>query len=94
MIGAVDFNAIDFVEPLNVPNIIRVPFSEPVTYGYVQTPKESPVGVLDNAVLEVRFNGRRFNLIERLGGKSLRGIAIDVDSGEVVTLDFSDMKIG
>lgn len=64
--------------------------NEPVHFSFVATPKESPAGILDNATAEIRFDpqglNRTFHVIEQ-NGNLLE--CIDIETGEIITLDFS-----
>ena len=55
-----------------------------VSYRIVSTPKESPVGILENATLEIIVDGRVFHRMDSLHDGSC--LAIDVETGDIVRL--------
>ena len=82
----------------NTSPVIQVPYERPVTYSSTKVPKEVPLemreyfpdGVVDCAAMVVQFDGNTYHLLDESGGSKCRD-AFDIDTGEIVTLDFSDV---
>ena len=65
---------------------IPVPNDSAVAFQVVNIPSETLAGILDAAAIEVRFADRRFQLLPPEAIPQCE--ALDVDSGEIVVLDF------
>ena len=79
--------------------IIEVPFTRPVTYSFDEIPREVPQevrgafpdGVAKSAVFTVDFDGNKYQLFDTEGDSNQRE-AIDIATGDIVTLDFTEVQ--
>ena len=65
---------------------IMVPNNAPVDFQIVDIPSETPDGILKAAAIEVRFADRRFQLLPPAAIPQCE--ALDMNSGDIVVLDF------
>lgn len=74
-----------------MPAMIAVPNDSPVVVRVVDIPSETPAGIRSVAGIEVRFAERRFQLLPPEAIPHCA--ALDVDSGEIVVLDFEAAEL-
>lgn len=81
--------------------IIVVPHERPVTYSCVEVPREVPLelksyfpdGVATSSAVAVKFDGHTYHVSD-WQGTSKRKNALDIDTGDVVILDFANVRRG
>ena len=75
--------------------IVKVPWERPVTYSYAEVPREVPLElrsyfpdvVAKGSAVVVQFDGNTYQTLDSLTGNKLQ-VAMEIDTGEIVTLDF------
>lgn len=72
--------------------------SEPVSFQYVRIPRETgipEIGVVDDGTMAVTQGGRTFHFFKDEYDQSRhRGEAIDIATGEIVTVQFEEGVFG
>ena len=65
---------------------MKIESGEVLIWEYVRVPRESPVGIIDSAVLQLIVRGRTLHCMEK--SPNLQSMWMDIDTGELVAIDF------
>lgn len=83
------------------PPTVRVPRGRAVNYSTAEVPREVPIelrgyfpdGTASSTVMVVQFDGDKYHMMDS-PGISKRREAMNIETGEIVILDFADVLRG